>query len=600
MTKPLSILCVHGVGHGDNDGDLVPSWTDAIRQSLQRWDADIPVTVDFLRYDALFEGAPLNPVTYAEALAKLLASGITHGIGDLFGARGLLEISQSIRWTAGMVAQWVSEEELRDKACAAVLQQMTGQSYDVVCAHSLGSLICYDTFRRNPAAISGKYFVTLGSQIGNPCVRDVFAGRIEPVAATTWYHLYNPDDHVLTAEIRLSADNFTEVNAEFDIPHDMLNHDPAHYLAHANTRDTVWHAVAGVGAKGLASRSLKTFAKLSRKPQRRALLVGINDYPDLTNHLDGCVNDVFLMSSLLQESNFKPEEIRVVLNERATTANIMERLHWLLDDVKDGDERVLFYSGHGAQIPAYGAQDEVDHLDECLVPYDFDWTAQHAITDKQIYKLYAQLPYDSRFLAIFDCCHAGGMSRDGAHRVRGITPPDDIRHRALQWNAQRGMWEDRPLQSPNPDIADKDYAAQYVGSSGAAFRLGRAMRLRSLPNKEFDQRCKTYGHHGPYLPIIMEACRESQLSYEYRHGVTSYGAYTFSLAQVLRSQRAAGNNLSFVELSKLVSEQLQALKYDQKPCLLGPKAVTKQDIPWLGSGAVATKKTTQKISKRKK
>src|SRR4030066_2465740 len=26
---------VHGVGHGDNDGDLVPSWTDVIKQSLQ-------------------------------------------------------------------------------------------------------------------------------------------------------------------------------------------------------------------------------------------------------------------------------------------------------------------------------------------------------------------------------------------------------------------------------------------------------------------------------------------------------------------------------------------------------------------------------------
>ena len=590
MPNPISVLCVHGIGHGDVDGDLVPSWTAAIKQSLQHWNADTTITVDFLRYDPLFEGAPLNPVTYAEAFAKLIASGVIHGIGDLFGARGLFEIPDRIRWTAGMVAQWVSDDDLRDQACAAVLAKMGEQNYDVICAHSLGSLICYDTFRRNPNAISGKYFVSLGSQIGNPCVRDVFAGRIEPVEATTWYHLYNPDDHVLTAEIHLSADNFTEVNAEFDIPNDILNHDAAHYLGHDNTRDTVWRAVAGIGARGLVSRSLKTFAKLSRKPQRRALLVGINDYPDPANHLEGCVNDVFLMSSLLQESNFKPEEIRVVLNERATAANIMDRLHWLLDDVKDGDERVLFYSGHGAQIPGYGAQDEVDHMDECLVPYDFDWTEARAITDKQFFKLYSQLPYDSRFLAIFDCCHSGGMSRDGSHRARGITPPDDIRHRAIQWNAKCGMWEDRPLQSPNPDIADKSYAAHYVGANGATFRLGRAMKLRTLPNKEFNQRCKTYGHHGPYLPIIMEACHEDQFSYEYRHGVTSYGAYTFSLAQVLRSHRAAGKNLNFIELSKLVSEQLQTLKYDQKPCLLGPKSIIDKEIPWWASSASATKK----------
>jgi arylamine N-acetyltransferase len=137
-------------------------------------------------------------------------------------------------------------------------------------------------------------------------------------------------------------------------------------------------------------------------------LVGINAYPNPANRLEGCVNDVYLMSSVLQECGFKPEEIRVVLDNRATTANILERLHWLLDNVKDGDERVLFYSGHGAQIPAYGVHQEVDHLNECLVPYDFDWSPDHAITDKQFVTFYSQLPYQSRFAAIFDCCTPAG------------------------------------------------------------------------------------------------------------------------------------------------------------------------------------------------
>lgn len=51
------------------------------------------------------------------------------------------------------------------------------------------------------------------------------------------------------------------------------------------------------------------------------------------------------MSSVLQESGFEPEDIRIVLNDRATTQGIMDRLHWLLDGVRDGDERMLFYSG---------------------------------------------------------------------------------------------------------------------------------------------------------------------------------------------------------------------------------------------------------------
>jgi hypothetical protein len=82
-------------------------------------------------------------------------------------------------------------------------------------------------------------------------------------------------------------------------------------------------------------------------------------------------------------------DIRVVLNERATAAGILDRLHWLLDNVRNGDERVLFYSGHGAQIPAYGAKEEVDHFDECLIPYDFDWSLAHAMTDNRFVEFYS-------------------------------------------------------------------------------------------------------------------------------------------------------------------------------------------------------------------
>jgi hypothetical protein len=55
---------------------------------------------------------------------------------------------------------------------------------------------------------------------------------------------------------------------------------------------------------------------------------------------EGCLNDVFLMSSVLQESGFDPEEIRVVRNERATTQGMIDRMHWLLDGLREGDERV--------------------------------------------------------------------------------------------------------------------------------------------------------------------------------------------------------------------------------------------------------------------
>ena len=117
------------------------------------------------------------------------------------------------------------------------------------------------------------------------------------------------------------------------------------------------------------------------------------------------------MSSVLQECGIEPEEIRVVLDDRATTAGIMERMHWLLDDVPPGGERVLFYSGHGAQLPSFNLGGEVDHLDECLVPWDFDWNPVHAIRDKQFNQLFKGIPNGIDFEWVSDSCFSGDMAR---------------------------------------------------------------------------------------------------------------------------------------------------------------------------------------------
>jgi hypothetical protein len=582
MPDRLSILCVHGIGHGDVDPQLVPFWRDAITADLQRWTPGLQVNFDFLFFDNLFEQAPLDAATYAEALARLAFSGIVHGIGDILpGARDLSDLPLQARWTAGMIAQWSIDERLRGQLRTLVLRAVAAKQPDIVCAHSLGSVICYDAFQRNPGSLTNSAFVTCGSQIGNPFLRDCFAGRIEALDARMWYHLYNPDDHVFTAELRIEAPNFAEIRTPFDKPNDVLNHDPVCYFNHVNTQNRVWFDLSGARPARTLSRDLRTARVLLKEPERRAVLVGINAYPNPANRLEGCVNDVYLMSSVLQECGFKPEEIRVVLDERATTANILERLHWLLDNVKDNDERVLFYSGHGAQIPAYGAHQEVDHLNECLVPYDFDWSPDHAITDKQFVTFYSQLPYQSRFAAIFDCCHSGGLTREGGLRPRGIDPPDDIRHRALRWNTELGMWQERHLPSPNRSLARSPGGAEYVGRKGDTYRIGRAVSLRGLPNRAYNQERRALRHKGPYLPIIIEACQEQQLSYEYRDGATSYGAFTFSLAKVLRETRGAGRNPNFQTLVAMTAARLDVLGYDQTPALVGPKSVLGRPIPWI-------------------
>jgi len=266
---------------------------------------------------------------------------------------------------------------------------------------------------------------------------------------------------------------------------------------------------------------------------------------------------------------------------------------------------MLFYSGHGAQIPRYSPSGAPDSVDECLVPYDFDWTPEHAILDRQFSQLYSQLPYDCYFVAMLDCCHSGGMTRDGGPRIRGLTPPDDIRHRALRWEASEGMWVPREFPPLNESLSKSKNGADYLGDNGATERLGRSMALRTQPDKEYNKTRAELGHHGPYLPILLEACQEQELSYEYRDGVTSYGAYTFCMAKVLREQRGRGANPSFQELSELVTAKLRRLKYNQTPNLVGAKKRVSAKIPWGAADAGrgqrrAPKKRAAKTGRKKR
>lgn len=594
----LKILCVHGVGDHHTDNSWQGTWIAAILAGLRRWNANATIDPVFELYDDLFDTADLNAGTVAAALWKLGSSGIWHGIGDIFRRpRGLMDVPTELRWTAGMVAQWADDEDLRSEARGRVAAKITAENPSVIAAHSLGSLICYDTFRLMPDLLKGRTFVTFGSQIGNPFVRSTFAGRIEELTKVRkWYHLFNPNDRAFAQELRLTSESFVQVNAEFT--EGIINHDAIRYLTHPNVVRTLWYdlatstapqAAVTPGARAI-DRTNQAFHVVSRKPDRRALLIGINQYPDPDNRLEGCINDVFKVSAALQESGFKPEDIRTVFDDRATTSGILDRLHWLLDDVCSGNIRFLYYSGHGAQIPSYGAYDKVDHFNECLVPYDFDWSPEKAVMDRQFFDFYSQLPYGSHFIAMFDCCHSGGLTRGGAHRVRGISPPDDVRHRMLRWNPADQMWEERDLSKTNQDMEEKQKIPP-VAQVPVQQRLGDADLLR-LPGKKQNDRRAEYDHEGPYKPVLFQACDANELSYEYRDGVTSYGAFTFALTTALRIARDKGETITWNDLLARTSKALKG-EYLQSPCLRGPKAVLSDYIPWLTNG-------TSKGGKKKK
>lgn len=584
----IKILCVHGIGHEEADESFEQSWKRSITTAVLSVAPNAVIELDYFEYDARFASSGLGAPEIAEATLRLLTSAVIHSVGDLFRRdRGIGQFPDRLRWTAGMVAQWTADEALRTTLRKDLATRINDSEPDIVCAHSLGTLVAYDTFRRDPSLMNKRVLITFGSQIANPAVRETFGGRIEGIdTAYKWYHLYNEHDHVFTAPLYLRDANFTQVMTPFDKPGDALNHDATYYLGHPETRSNVWGPLLQAGlARGFDKRLLAVDkslglavpkAQTARRSRDKALLIGINNYPNPSDRLEGCVNDVFLMSSLLQESNFSPDDIRVVLDDRATTAGIRDRLHWLLDDAQAGDRRVLFYSGHGAQIPNTNAAGEADRIDECLCPWDFDWTPEHAIVDNDFRDLYIQLPYNTQFITIFDCCHSGGMTREGARRARGLTPPDDIRHRALRWEASLQMWVERDWVKEARKNAQKAEAANTVSNRDGIRRVGQAIAVRGYDDKLYNRRRIAYKHDGPFLPILMYACGESQLSYEYRHGVISYGAFTYALAQTLRSSK---KRPTFNALVRATGKLLAELGYDQKPAIVGPKVLLGKVVP---------------------
>lgn len=169
-----------------------------------------------------------------------------------------------------------------------------------------------------------------------------------------------------------------------------------------------------------------------RAPVKKALLVGINIYkPELNANLRGCVNDVETMRKLLVDNfNFKPENIRVLVDERATKQGILDRLKWLLDGAKAGDMLVFHYSGHGSQVRDRNGDELEDQLDEILCPHDLDW--DDPLTDDCLADLFKQLPKGVNLTMICDSCHSGTMSKSMFHvyRTKVIRAPFDIQSRA--------------------------------------------------------------------------------------------------------------------------------------------------------------------------
>lgn len=151
---------------------------------------------------------------------------------------------------------------------------------------------------------------------------------------------------------------------------------------------------------------------------KKAVCVGINNYPGTSNDLMGCVNDANDWAALLGEYGF---ETSLMLDSQATRQNMKGALEDLVRSAGEGDVIVFTYSGHGTQVLAFGG-DEDDSYDEALSVYD------GRILDDELRVIIDKIYPRATLVVISDSCFSGSVTRLIPERTRArfMPPPEGI------------------------------------------------------------------------------------------------------------------------------------------------------------------------------
>ena len=206
--------------------------------------------------------------------------------------------------------------------------------------------------------------------------------------------------------------------------------------------------------------------------KRRALLIGIDRYRHVSS-LIGTTNDARAMKAFATSHlGFPDGDVKMLLDGEATRDNILAAIaEWLIDGTGPGDDVLLYYSGHGFQQIDEN-DDEIDRLDETLVPVDAvvgeDGVARGMIADDEIAALLAQLP-GRRVQLVIDACHSGTSDRlavrdTGPETWRYVKTPRAPNGAPLRLGTagNRAAGVRRPVSAPESFVSAKDLGASRL------------------------------------------------------------------------------------------------------------------------------------------
>lgn len=275
---------------------------------------------------------------------------------------------------------------------------------------------------------------------------------------------------------------------------------------------------------------------------KKALCIGINDYPGTNMDLAGCVNDANDWAHTLEARGF---EVSKLLDAQATKAAMSKAMTALIAGAKAGDSLVITFSGHGSVAPDKDS-DEADGWDEALAPYDIAQGDQggRPLLDDEIARIFGARAAGVRLVLFSDSCHSGTVTR-AAPAPKNSTAP---RARFLppgSWLAKGDM----PTGPSGKELSSIDVQA-------TPSPLAAAMSPGDL---------------------LFAGCKEGpdNFSYDATFDGRARGAFTHFALGALKGLKAAA---TYAQWHAAVRKSLPSLNYPQAPQIVGTKAALKAKI----------------------
>ena len=273
---------------------------------------------------------------------------------------------------------------------------------------------------------------------------------------------------------------------------------------------------------------------------KKALCIGINNYPGTGMDLQGCVNDATDWAGELTARGFK---VASLLDDQATKAAMVKAMGDLIGKASKGDTLVITFSGHGTYQPDTDG-DEVDGLDEALCPYDLQ-TKGEALTDDEIRNLFLTRKSGVRIVLISDSCHSGTVTR-----AAKAEKDADSRPRFM------------PMGNWLPDkLLPKNRAGKVATTmTGPA---GTSPLVAAYSNKLGD--------------LLLSGCKEgpNNFSYDARIKGRFNGAFTYYALKALKSMKPGA---TYAEWHKAITKYLPSASYPQSPQIVGSAGARKGKI----------------------